>query len=268
MTRDYTAVTELPGSKLTPEQHERIYQRYHLAKQYAAGKRVLEVACGAGIGLSHLAMDALAAFAGDYTEHVVQIAHTHYGERVPILCFDAHDPPFQDNAFDVIVNFEAIYYFADPQKFIGECKRMLTHQGVLVIGLENKEYPHFAPGPMSVQYYSAPELHAWLCQAGFSCAEFLAGFPVANRSLTAWMRAAIRRVLINTGIFSAHPALRERFKPLLYRHTTAIGYEIEDGMAPFSPLTPVCSQMDLSSYKVIFAIAHNAHQGYKSHAGD
>lgn len=268
MTRDYTAVTELPGSKLTPEQYARIYQRYHLAKQYAIGKRVLEVACGAGIGLSHVAGDALATFGGDYTEHVVQMAHTHYGKRIPILCFDAHAPPFPDDTFDLIINFEAIYYFADPQKFIAECKRMLADHGVLIIGLENKQCPHFAPGPMSVQYDSAPELHARLCEAGFTEIEFLAGFPVANHSLTTQLRAAVRRWLISTGIFSAHPALREQFKPLLYRHTTAIGYEILDGMAAFSPLTPVCSQMDLSPYKVIFAIAHNTNRGYKSHAGD
>lgn len=51
MPDDYTSVTELPGSQATREQQARLYHRYHTAGRYATGKRVLEVACGAGLGL-------------------------------------------------------------------------------------------------------------------------------------------------------------------------------------------------------------------------
>jgi len=48
---DYSLITEFPGLQATQEQLERLYQRYHFAKQFAPEKDVLEVACGSGIVL-------------------------------------------------------------------------------------------------------------------------------------------------------------------------------------------------------------------------
>jgi cyclopropane fatty-acyl-phospholipid synthase-like methyltransferase len=58
MAMNFTPVTELPGSMVTREQLARLYHRYHTAGRYAAGKRVLEVACGAGLGLGYLVRTA------------------------------------------------------------------------------------------------------------------------------------------------------------------------------------------------------------------
>ena len=50
ITDDYSSITELPGSHATREQLARLYHRYHMAAQYTLNKRILEVACGAGLG--------------------------------------------------------------------------------------------------------------------------------------------------------------------------------------------------------------------------
>mgnify|MGYP001585289220 CR=1 FL=1 len=52
---NYFEITEAPGLQATHEQLERIYHRYHFAKQFAVEKNVVEIACGTGIGLSYLA---------------------------------------------------------------------------------------------------------------------------------------------------------------------------------------------------------------------
>ena len=95
MPEDYTSVTELPGSRATREQHARLYHRYQTAGQYIAGKRVLEVACGAGLGLGYLARRANAVIGGDYTESLLRTAQSHYQKRILLVLFDAHHLPLR-----------------------------------------------------------------------------------------------------------------------------------------------------------------------------
>ncbi|MBM4352130.1 MAG: hypothetical protein FJ106_19840 [Deltaproteobacteria bacterium] len=45
---DYSLITESPGLKAAQEQVARLYQRYHFVKEFAEGKEVLEIGCGAG----------------------------------------------------------------------------------------------------------------------------------------------------------------------------------------------------------------------------
>ena len=101
METDYTTVTEIPGIKITLEQLERMYSRYHFAAEFCEEKNVLEVACGPGLGLGYLAGKAKRVVGGDYTENLVNIAKKYYNGRVGVLRLDAHGLPFQDNTFDV-----------------------------------------------------------------------------------------------------------------------------------------------------------------------
>src|ERR1035438_698263 len=57
--------TEYPGLPASGGQFLRAVQRYHFARLFAQGKRVLEVACGAGLGLGYLAHDASEVVGGD-----------------------------------------------------------------------------------------------------------------------------------------------------------------------------------------------------------
>ena len=111
MDIDYTGVTEVPGSRVTREQLARMYNRYFFAFQFCEGKDVLEVACGAGQGLGLLARRARKLVGGDYTENLIDVAWKHYGGRIPLVRFDAHTLPFREESFDVVIFYEAIYYF-------------------------------------------------------------------------------------------------------------------------------------------------------------
>ena len=65
---DYGAVTEQVGDLISQEALSMVYSRYRFASQFCAGKRVLEVACGPGLGLGYLAKQATLVVGGDYTK--------------------------------------------------------------------------------------------------------------------------------------------------------------------------------------------------------
>lgn len=66
-------------------------------------KEVLEVACEAGIGLGYLARNARKVIGGDYDGKLVQIAKGHYEDRVEVRQLDAHNLPFDDKSFDIVI---------------------------------------------------------------------------------------------------------------------------------------------------------------------
>jgi len=73
MKTDYTSVTEIAGSKVSNEQLLRMAHRYHFAAGFCAGKDVLEVACGAGVGLGYLAKFAKRVVGGDIDQKSPEI---------------------------------------------------------------------------------------------------------------------------------------------------------------------------------------------------
>jgi len=48
--------------------------------------------------------------------------------------------PFPANIFDVVVAFEVIEHLPDYQAFLGECARVLRHQGLFIVSSPNKRY--------------------------------------------------------------------------------------------------------------------------------
>lgn len=254
-TRDYSAITELPGGLVTAEQRARLCQRYALARDHASGRRVLEVACGAGLGLGYVAETAAALVGGDFTEAVLERAMAYYQGAVPLVRFDAQQLPCHSASFDLILCFEAIYYFPRPYLFLDECRRVLSAAGLLLIGSENKAWQHFAPGPLSVRYYSTSELAAMLAQSGFGPVEFLGSFEVEAYMAAQRARARLRRAVTATGVFQRWPQARELLKPLVYRNAHPLGYDLCHGQQPMPPLVPLDPSADNGQFKVIYALA-------------
>lgn len=255
--RDYTAITELPGGLVTAEQQARLRQRYALAREHAAGRRVLEAACGAGLGLGCVAEAAGWLVGGDYTAPVLDAARAHHRAAIPLVRFDAQRLPFSDASFDLILCFEAIYYFPQPALFLAECRRVLASGGLLMIGSENKTWRHFAAGPLSAAYYSAPELHALLAQAGFGPVAFFGSFAAETYSPNQRLRASARQVVTASGLFQRWPQAREWLKPLVYRSAAPLSYDLCRGDTPLPPLVPLDPHTLNPEYKVIYALARN-----------
>lgn len=256
MATDYTTVTEVPGSMATREQQARLYHRYHTASRYAARKRVLEVACGAGLGLGYLVCTASIVVGGDYTENLLRIAQSYYKGRVPLVRLDAHHLPFRDRAFDLIVLFEAIYYLGQPEQFIAESRRVLSDGGTLLIGTVNKDWSEFTPSALSTCYFSVPELRDLLTQHGFVNLEFFGAFPTTATSLKQKMVSLIRRMAVTLDLVPGTLGPRELLKRIFYGQLTPLKPEIEDGMAELEPLVPIPSEFPNTEYKILYAIGH------------
>lgn len=256
MPDDYTSVTELPGSQATREQQARLYHRYHTAGRYATGKRVLEVACGAGLGLGYLARTANSVVGGDYTENLLRIAQSHYRGRVPLVRFDAHHLPFRNQAFDLVVIFEAIYYMAQADRVIAECRRVLSDDGVLVLGTVNPSWSGFVPSALSTRYFSVPELRDLLIHQSFDDLEFFGAFPATAASPKQKIVSLIRRLATALDLVPGTLKGRELLKRVFYGSLTPLKPEVEDGMAELYPLVPIPGESPDSQYKILYAVAH------------
>jgi SAM-dependent methyltransferase len=252
-TVDYSHVTETPGNGITREALSMMLTRYELAARYGEGKDVLEVACGAGQGLGYIAARARSVVGGDYTEKLVSIARAHYGSRVTVLRLDAHDLPFADGSFDVVVLYEALYYLRDPERFLAECRRVLRPGGVVLISSANPERPDFNPSPHSVRYFSARELAKLLESCGFD-AELFGAYAGDSSSVRAWIVSEIKRVAVAIGLIPKTMRGKELLKRLFLGKLVQMPREIGWGMAAFEMPVPVEHSVPDREHKVVYAM--------------
>jgi SAM-dependent methyltransferase len=255
ITNDFSAVTEQPGTGATREQLARMYQRYRTAADHAAGKRVLEVGCGAGQGLGYVGKQARTIVGGDYTAGLLDRARTEYGGLVPLVRLNGHTLPFGDKSFDLVVILEAIYYLANAQQFLAEAHRVLDLGGTLLVGMVNKDWADFAPSPFSTRYLSVPELDGMLMGEGFTQRQWAGGFAARAHSIRDTLVSLLRRVVVSTHLMPGSLEPRARFKRLFYGRLAPLPAQVTDSMAPFSPLTPISSDVPNRDFKILYCVA-------------
>ncbi|MBA7662258.1 Ubiquinone biosynthesis O-methyltransferase [subsurface metagenome] len=248
----------VPGAKISSEQLQMICCRYYTAAQYAQGKQVLEVGCGAGLGLGYLSRIARKVIGGDYSEANLRYAHQHYGERVGLLLLDAQRLPFKDSSFDVVVAMEVIQYFTRLDDFFKECYRILRKKGVLLLCLPNQDMPGFHKSPLSHRYYSAPELFALLNRRHFD-AELFGAYPISRGPTWERVRAAI---IVTAGkILDVTPKgkeAKEFLNRVILGKTIVVKPELADSdmIAQNFKLIPIPSDSPDYRHEVLYAITH------------
>jgi SAM-dependent methyltransferase len=227
----YEDITETTGVPLTPEGAEMLYTRYALAADAAAGRRVLELGCGAAIGFGLIGARARRLVGGDYSAALLADARRHYDGRFPFVRLSAEQLPFRSQAFDLIVCFEASYYVPDMDRAFGELARVLAPGGEVLFANANPERPDFIRSPHSTHYHSADEFRTALVRQGFGV-RTLAGFPVAPSHGGIAARAAastlrlLRRLLEQLGLVPRTLKGRARLKRLLYWRLPATPAEL------------------------------------------
>jgi len=249
----YVTATEVPGAGATAEQLAMLRTRYHLAAGLSRDKDVLEVACGAGLGLSLLRRYAATVVGGDRDEEVLQYVGRQPRDGIRLLRLDAHALPFADRSFDVVVLFEALYYLAAPERFVAEARRVLRPHGALVICTANRDWHGFNPSPFSHRYFSAPELHALLASAGFTTETF-AGFPVQAAGLTGRTLLWARGIAVRLRLIPATMKGKELLKRLVYGKLEAIPTDIGEEAGEPGALVPLRDTEPASGYKVVYAV--------------
>ncbi|HEY6101682.1 MAG TPA: class I SAM-dependent methyltransferase [bacterium] len=250
----YVPVTEVPGSGATAEQLEMLATRYRFAADLTAGRDVLEVACGPGIGLGYLARGARRVVGGDVDERLLHAAKRHYGPRIGLLRLDAHILPFADRSFDAVILFEALYYLREPVRFLGEARRVLRPAGMLLISMVNREWRGFNPSPYSTRYFSAGELRALLESSGFAV-ELRGGFPSGASTLGGKVLGYAREGAVRLRLIPSTMRGKQVLKRLVYGPLTALPAELMNGRG--SSLVPLRGDLSIPEFKVLYALGRN-----------
>ncbi len=95
-------------------------------------RTILETGCGTGRWISSLENDNKKVFGLDYSFDMMKIS-TSDKSNLNFVNADAVYFPFKNNFFDLIFCVNAIHHFPDKEKFINECKRTLTTNGMLAV---------------------------------------------------------------------------------------------------------------------------------------
>lgn len=116
------------------------WHRYHFAARWAAGKRVLDVACGEGYGTALLARVAAHATGVDISEEAVDHAKAEYAAlpNAGFQCASCTRLPLPDASVDLAVSFETVEHIEAQEAFLAELARVLKPEGVLLLSCPNK----------------------------------------------------------------------------------------------------------------------------------
>jgi ubiquinone/menaquinone biosynthesis C-methylase UbiE len=251
---DYGSLTEQSGDLISQEALSMLYTRYRYASDYCAGKRVLEVACGPGLGLGYLAKHARFIVGGDYTWSLLRNVRRTSPIVLPLVRMDAQTLPFSEESFDVVVCHEALYYFPKPEQFVQECRRMLRRDGVLLVCSVNPEWVDFNPSPRNNRYYSAGALSLLLQAHGFSV-EVLRAFPVRKDSLRDHLVSWIKRLAVKAHLIPSTMKGKQFLKRLFLGKLVSVPSGITDGLAVYVKPLPVGTEGPVRDFKVLFAVA-------------
>lgn len=116
--------------------------RYSMARPVAAGKRVLDIACGEGYGAYALATKWNAAYvtALDIAPDAIASAKRNFSaDNINFDVASAYDLSkiFPQNSFDLIVSFETIEHLEDPERFLNELLKVATTDATIIISCPN-----------------------------------------------------------------------------------------------------------------------------------
>jgi SAM-dependent methyltransferase len=187
-----SAALAFTGERFTPEHKGPIWyehwHRYCAVAPHAAGRVVLDAACGEGYGSMLLAGSASRVVGVDLDAEAVAHARARY--RAPNLAFARASVtalPFASGVFDAIVSFETIEHLAAQRAMLGEFRRVLSPQGFLVISSPNR--PVYNEGgdvdnAFHVRELDRDELQA-LLDPGFPQQAWYAQRAIANSVLWA-----------------------------------------------------------------------------------
>ncbi len=252
---DYSIITELPGIGASKEQMERLYQRYKFAAEFCQNKRVLEVACGGGVGLGVLAKVASQVTAGDIDSTNVAIAQETWknSSKITVCRLDAQSLPFEDASFDAVLLFEAIYYLNDVDKCLAEFKRVLRPEGILVIESANKEWTDFNPSPFSIRYLSVSELYQKLTQHGFKTTMYKS-YDCTPRTSLEQSLSRIKRFAVKWRLIPKSMKFKQYLKRLVFGELIRIPTDISTFLTDYTKPEKIAWDTQDLQFKVIYGI--------------
>jgi SAM-dependent methyltransferase len=140
--------------------------RYRFAAHFARGKRVLDVACGAGFGLQMLRAAGAFPLGMDLDALALREAQA-LDLRARLSRADATRLPLYGQCVDVVTSFETIEHVADAEALVRELRRVLRQGGRLILSTPNRAFgppERHTANPFHVREFTADELRAMLLE--------------------------------------------------------------------------------------------------------
>jgi SAM-dependent methyltransferase len=186
-----------------------------------AGRRVLEVGCGAGVDLVRFARGGAIVTGVDVAGSAIDLARRNaiqQGLSARLCVADGERLPFADSAFDFVYAHGVVQYTPDDRALVDECRRVLVPGGtaffqvynriswlnglstVMKVGLEHEDAP-------VLKKYSPAEFRRLV--GGFASVSVIPErFPVRSRLHGGWKGALYNGVFVGT--FNALPRVLVR----------------------------------------------------------
>ena len=133
----------------------RHFSAYMHAAKYLSGKRVLEIGCGTGYGITYLSeITSNPTVASDINKEVLHFIKKKYSFRkFFLIACDGKILPFRENQFDAVISFQVIEHLIprDVINYLSEIKRVLTKNGLFICTTPNKRLR-----PLPCLLYTSP----------------------------------------------------------------------------------------------------------------
>ena len=121
--------------------------RYAFAKDFVAGKTVLDIACGEGYGSNLLAGTALNVIGVDISTDTITNAAAKYKQaNLTFKVGSASEIPVKNYSVDVVVSFETLEHHNLHEEMLSEIKRILVPGGLLIMSSPDKKNYTDIPG--------------------------------------------------------------------------------------------------------------------------
>jgi GT2 family glycosyltransferase/acetyltransferase-like isoleucine patch superfamily enzyme/cytochrome c-type biogenesis protein CcmH/NrfG/glycosyltransferase involved in cell wall biosynthesis len=157
----FTGERAMPlAPNMDPQIMREHWARYRHVAPMVAGKRVLDVACGAGYGSDMLAETARQVVGGDISSETIAYCRDHYRrDNLSFEVLDIRNIPYPDQSFEMVNSFETLEHVAEGEKFLQEVTRLLTDDGMFVVST-----PLGGPvgNPYHVAYYQSGTFSSYL----------------------------------------------------------------------------------------------------------
>lgn len=136
---------------------------YYYCADHLAGKRVLEIGCGAGYGAHHMATTAGEVHGYDRNQSAIAWARERYQAsnlRYSVEGFDAGPTPGE---YDAVCNFQVLEHLERPEPFLAYLKSFLREGGRLFLTTPNR-LTSAGENIYHVHEYEPKELESFLKQ--------------------------------------------------------------------------------------------------------
>jgi ubiquinone/menaquinone biosynthesis C-methylase UbiE len=206
--------TELPGKLIFFDDLHYISHRYRYVLDLADKKDILEIGAGSRIGKKEISTLSKSYIGLDISKkNISRCLPLEKEFGIKFIWGDAHNIPFADNSFNLIIALAMIYYL-DIDNFLNEAKRILRPNGKLFFCTSNKCVKGFVPAPYTTKYYTVPELDEILNNHGFT-GRFKGAFEQKSsllRSILIFIKNSIKFIFFTFRLKGYWPMMRNFYK--------------------------------------------------------